>query len=370
MADVPYGITLSTFYTGHTGMRLQMMGTPGKDALILGGFLTVNEWANMIGLYELSPSKLTRCLPSVKGKALTKAFELLATESYAYYDEPTEFVWVREMARVRLRLQAGKILANENALKGARNLYQRLPLNPFLGPFYDRYHVELDLKHRRQGPSNGVRTASEGPSNGVRRGLGTASEVSSADQVPVRSTSVQAVLSTQKAVDQGISTQEEQPTLTRRNFHRSPADFQTLCALATEVLNRDGADIEELGDYKKRIEELARARQRTYELDALRNASAAALTAFQKRHPHFKFRFDVVAAAEPEQRIEPSDPTLRVGRMRATPVPADGDLVPVDGGPAGSSASVADLATSLKADNVEDFKARMKQAFGGGPRRG
>jgi hypothetical protein len=147
--DVPYGITLATLFTGRTGMRLQGLGAPGKDALLLGVFLTANEWANMIGLYELSPAKLARCFPSVKGKALEKAFGLLNQEQFAHYDEPTEFVWVREMARIRLNINAGEKVSNPRRLVAAQNLYQRSPMNPFLGPFFDRYHVELGLKHRR-----------------------------------------------------------------------------------------------------------------------------------------------------------------------------------------------------------------------------
>jgi hypothetical protein len=166
VADVPYGITLSTFLTGTTGMRLQALGASGKDALILGWFLSANEWANMIGLYELSPTRLTRWLPSVKGKALSKAFDLLGQERFAHYDEPTEFVWVREMARVRLALEPG-VPANpkEKRIIGAQNLYQRLPLNPFLGPFFDRYRVELSLKHRRNG-GNGDRSPTDRGPNG------------------------------------------------------------------------------------------------------------------------------------------------------------------------------------------------------------
>lgn len=240
-------------------MKLQALGTPGKDAMILAAFLTANEWANMIGLYELSPTKLSRCLPAVKGKSLTKAFAVLAKESYAFYDEPTEFVWVREMARIRLRLEVGQVISNANALKGAQNLYQRLPLNPFLGPFYDRYHVELALKHRRQGPSNGVRTVFEGPSNGVRTVLGTASEVRTADQVPVLSTH-RSVLSTQQTADQISSInvakeQEQRPDgrgphpvaqmgdEKKAELSRTPSDdgnFSVLVRLTHAVMDSEG----------------------------------------------------------------------------------------------------------------------------------
>lgn len=154
MADgsAPYGILLSSFFDGSTGMRLQSLGASGKDALLLGAFFTANEWANMIGLYELSLSKIARKLPVLKGKTLARALELLDQERFAHYDGETEFVWVREMARIRLGIVAGEKVANPRRLVAAQNLYQRVPLNPFLGPFYDRYRIELALKHRRGSP--------------------------------------------------------------------------------------------------------------------------------------------------------------------------------------------------------------------------
>jgi hypothetical protein len=164
VADVPYGVLHSSFFTGATGMTLQALGQQGKDALLLAAYLSANEWANMIGLYELSPSKLTRQLPAIRGKALQKAFEALSQEQYAQYDEVSEFVWVREMARIRLNLALGEAAPSSKRITGAVNLYQRLPLNPFLGPFYDRYRVELGLKHRRIGD----RSPTGHPSNGDR----------------------------------------------------------------------------------------------------------------------------------------------------------------------------------------------------------
>lgn len=185
----PYGVLLSSFFSGTTGMRLQALGTPGKDALLLAVFLTANEWANMIGLYELSPAKVTRRLPCVKGRALERALELLASEQFAFYDTETEFVWVREMARIRLGMLNGEEVANPRRRTAAQNLYQRSPLNPFLGPFYDRYHVELALKHRRGSPIGSANGSPNQSPNGspTRSPNGSPNEC----QVPVRTASVQ-----------------------------------------------------------------------------------------------------------------------------------------------------------------------------------
>lgn len=375
----PYGLLLTTFFDGTTGMRLQAIGTPGKDALLLGAFLTANEFANMIGLYELSLGKLARKLPVVKGRALTRAFELLDQERFAHYDAETEFVWVREMARVRLRLERGQVIRNPRILTAAQNCYQRVPLNPFLSPFFDRYHVELALKHRRGTPPFGERIGEpfaehigERSPNGATPEVRTQVLQRSSDQVPVHQESVQAVRRSNQDQEQGSSTHEEQPALARRRPALEPASFQTLCAIATEVLTQHGQHLDTLSDLVHRVKALCVERQRDYghDLDRLRGAIDGALMAYRKRCPDFQFASErVVSPAAEDGTPERSDPTLRLGRMPVTPVAAD-ELIPVDGtsAPRGTTASLGDLASSLRADNVEDFNARMQRLSGGGRR--
>lgn len=201
-----YGKLLPSFFYGTTGMSLQSAGAIGKDALILAAFLMANEWASMIGLYELSIQKLARKLPVLKARDTSRAFALLDKEQFAYYDEETEIVWVREMARVRINLIAGQVIANPRQRTAAQNCYYRVPLNPFLGPFYDRYHVELDLKNRRDWNRGSPNTSANGSANGspttsVKRSVKASANGSVNEcQVPVHQVPVQAVLSTQESV--------------------------------------------------------------------------------------------------------------------------------------------------------------------------
>lgn len=177
MAGDSFGILLNSYFDGDTGIRLQQRGS--KDAFIVGLFLTANEFTNMIGLYELSLPKLERKLPIVKTRAaLRRALEVLDEERYAHYDVKTEFVWVREMARVRLQLKGQPLAGNDKRTLGAAKVYAHLPLNPFLAPFYDRYGTELRLPVRRHGgdfnleaPSRNIDKKPEAPSQAPSRNI-------------------------------------------------------------------------------------------------------------------------------------------------------------------------------------------------------
>lgn len=167
MADT-YGTLLSTFWTGYTGRTMQARS---KDAVLLAAFLSANEFANMIGLYELSFPKLERSLIAIKTRpALRRAFDVLEELTFAQYDERTEFVWVREMARVRLQLRGLPLKHDDNRRLGAIRLYDKLPQNPFLGPFFDRYCGELAIPRRRTGGPFELKGDTEGASQGTSQG--------------------------------------------------------------------------------------------------------------------------------------------------------------------------------------------------------
>jgi hypothetical protein len=350
--ETPYGLLLTTFFSGATGMRLQSLGNQGKDALLLGAFLTANDWSNMIGLYEISLGKLARHLPVLKSRNVTRAFAALDAERFAHYDSETEFVWVREMARIRLRLERGQVIRNPKVLTGAQNCYQRLPMNPFLSPFYDRYHVELALKHRRGGPPESDRQ-SDRQSIGNRSSIGATPDVRtqvlqrSSDQVPVHQASVQAVRSNNDQVDQVSSISEEQPAPSHRSAPLEPASFQTLCAIATEVLEQHGDDLDNISDLTARVKELSIRRQRDYgeNLDRLRGAIDGALTAYRKRTPGFSFKFDQPAQHSSPPPAERPDPT--VSRTSE------------------GMASIAEVAEAIKGGGIEQLATRLRQVSGG-----
>ena len=143
-----WGVLHPSFWDGTTGLELQQRG---KDAVILATYLTANEHANMIGLYALPLAAALEDLPVLESMlAIDAAVAALQAVSFAHYDPDAEIVWVQEMARFRLNLQPHqRLAADDNRRKGAVRLYEQLPENRFLGPFYDRYHRQLRLAKRR-----------------------------------------------------------------------------------------------------------------------------------------------------------------------------------------------------------------------------
>jgi len=158
-----YGIMLASFFDGVTGKALQARNE--WRSMLLGAFLSASRHANMIGLYPLSLQQVERALPILgKGSSATRrALGVLADVHYAFYDLDTEYVWVKEMARVRLVLEGTPLSKGDRRRMGAEKLYMRAIVNPFLGPFYDRYHTELGLTNRRGSPPKGESDTDSNP---------------------------------------------------------------------------------------------------------------------------------------------------------------------------------------------------------------
>src|SRR5206468_7097102 len=134
MAASYYGTLTPEYWTGAIGRDIRARG--GKDAQLLGIFLLSNDYMNMLGLYRLKLRDVEDDL-GLSAEQVRPAFDVLQSVDYAYYDEATQFVWVREMARVRLYLTDDQpLVRKDKRVRGARRLYATLPVNPFLGPFF------------------------------------------------------------------------------------------------------------------------------------------------------------------------------------------------------------------------------------------
>jgi hypothetical protein len=152
-----YGTLFSTYWTGPTGREIRARGGPA--AQLLGVFLLSNDYMNMLGLYRLKVRDVEEDLGLTR-EAIVAALEVLQATDYAYYDEPSQFVWVTDMARARLQITDDHPLVRKDLrVKGARRVYAALPVNPFLGPFFDRYGPLLWLDVRADAPKVVGRTA-------------------------------------------------------------------------------------------------------------------------------------------------------------------------------------------------------------------
>jgi hypothetical protein len=271
-----YGIILPQFWTGQTGRALRDRG--GKDALLLGAYLFSNERTNMIGLYRLTSADIRSEL-QLSPAAIRKAFEVMRDEQFAFSDDATGFVWVREMARIRLNIADDSPLeVSDKKRIGAERLYLALPPNALLGPFYDRYHRPLRLKARREGVlpfTKGLRSGFEGASKGLR----------SQDQ---RSEDQKAGIRDQRSEDQGSDQDQRSGKSSAAVAARNPdhekaekpdANVGVITKIAHEVIDQVGPKSPELVES---VKSLCAQRHIAYSSAVIGGAIESAIA--QRRH--------------------------------------------------------------------------------------
>lgn len=132
------------------GIRDRQPGDPEresyKDAQIVADVLLNNPNANHYGLYYITTTTLSD-LSGLRAEEITVALTILDQLDYASYDDTSEFVWVKEMARVQMFLP---LKAGDRQVQAANSWYRQVPRNPYLGRFYDRYVDDLRLETRRE----------------------------------------------------------------------------------------------------------------------------------------------------------------------------------------------------------------------------
>jgi len=144
-----YGVLFPEYFDGPTGREIQRLG--GNNALVLGAFMMSNRLSNMIGLYRLPLATITPSVTHLKGRGILRAIGALVAADFISYDFGTEFVWVHEMARIRvgLPLKESRLKADDNRVRFINSLYKGLEDNPFLQQFFHRYAKTLHLKGER-----------------------------------------------------------------------------------------------------------------------------------------------------------------------------------------------------------------------------
>jgi hypothetical protein len=171
MSSSYYGVIVPRFWNGTTGRVLRERG--GRAAQLLGVYLISNDYTNMLGLYQLKLRDIEDDV-GLSRSEITAAFHTMRQDSveFAYYDYGTSYVWVREMVRFRLGLKEMEPLKRDDKKAlGAQRLYSGLPVNPWLGPFYDRFHRTLHLRGRRAGPAVDLGPEANGTEEGASKGL-------------------------------------------------------------------------------------------------------------------------------------------------------------------------------------------------------
>jgi hypothetical protein len=145
------------FWTSGTGKAIRQRGSEG---VVVALYLMTSPHSNMLGLY-FQPTMYMAYETGLGIEGASKGLRVCIEEGFCLYDEPSEMVWVFEMAEYQI---AEELKASDLRCKGIQKEYDSLPDCPFLLPFFDRYgqayHLSKcrGLDHPSQDPSKALRS--------------------------------------------------------------------------------------------------------------------------------------------------------------------------------------------------------------------
>jgi hypothetical protein len=136
-----------TIWTSETGREWRRLGASYQ---VLALYLITNPHANAYGLYYL-PMVLMVEETGVQRTTCMKALETFAAQDFAFYDERTEWTFVKNMAARQMQLTSHPS-PRAPVVAGLRRWYENCPANPFLGAFFDHYGELFGLERRDGAP--------------------------------------------------------------------------------------------------------------------------------------------------------------------------------------------------------------------------
>lgn len=126
-----YGKVASTFWTGETGRAIRH----DQTAQIVALYLMTAPTANMIGLYYLPVVTIAHETGS-PFEGASKALRSLCELGFCSYDEASEVVFVRKMARFQI---GEEVKASDKRHKAILKELERYQKTPFYAQFYEEY---------------------------------------------------------------------------------------------------------------------------------------------------------------------------------------------------------------------------------------
>lgn len=170
-----YGRVMPEYWTGRTGQRIQKHG---PEAVVVGAYLMSSPHSTMLGLYHL-PLLYIAEETGLGFEGASKGLQGCIDAGFCSYDHGTRFVWVHEMARFQI---ADHLEAADKRVKWMQKLYDGMPENPFLTPFFEHYHRAFKLTNRRvfspeslsttTSPIGGASMPHASPIEGASKGVG------------------------------------------------------------------------------------------------------------------------------------------------------------------------------------------------------
>jgi hypothetical protein len=171
-----YSLFASTFWTGETGKKLRKH----PSAQRLAAYLLTSPHSNVIGLYWL-PLVYASNETGMTVDEIEAALAVLGSAEidFAHYDQETEFVFVKNMARVQLSLGDEPLDARDNRLKGARKAAEAARRSKLHSRFVEKWGWHLGISKPSSDP---LTSPLQAPPEPPSKGQPTASE----DQVQVQ----------------------------------------------------------------------------------------------------------------------------------------------------------------------------------------
>jgi hypothetical protein len=136
-----YGTVTPQFWTGQTGKEIRALGL---ECQVLALYLMTNPHTNALGVYYL-PLIFISHETGIPPEGVRKGLASLSKVGFSYYDEGSEVVFVKEMAK----FQIGELSPRDHKATWVKKEYQKLPKCPFLYAFYARYKDLFNLLHPR-----------------------------------------------------------------------------------------------------------------------------------------------------------------------------------------------------------------------------
>lgn len=128
----------SKVWSGETGRALRKHPADVRELFI---YLCSNDAANPFGVYHIEPDMMA--LQTGRSEAsVAHSLDVLAQLDAAHYDTKGGYVWVKEMAAQQLD---APLLPKDRKVAWSKKWYATSPPNVWLGPFYDRYVIDLRL---------------------------------------------------------------------------------------------------------------------------------------------------------------------------------------------------------------------------------
>lgn len=129
--------------TSKTGRAIRKKGA---EAVVVAMYLMSSPHSNMLGLYY-QPMLYMAHETGLGIEGADKGLRSCIEAGFCSFDEPSEMVWVHEMALYQI---GDDLKANDKRCVGVQKEYDTLPDCPFLAPFFERYRAVFHM-HRPRG---------------------------------------------------------------------------------------------------------------------------------------------------------------------------------------------------------------------------